>query len=111
MLRLLPHSPDAVFVASDTMAQGALRAITENGLAVPEDIALVGFDDMPFAAQMSPPLTTVRQPVQRMGSVAAETLIELIENPNIKPRGIRLPTELVIRASCGFALRTIPAAK
>jgi DNA-binding LacI/PurR family transcriptional regulator len=46
-----------------------------------------------------------------MGSVAAETLIELIENPNIKPRGIRLPTELVIRASCGFALRTIPAAK
>lgn len=105
MLRLLPHNPDAVFVASDTMARGAMRAVIENGLAIPEDIAMVGFDDMPFAAQMAPPLTTVRQPVQRMGSVAAETLIELIENPNAKPLGIRLPTELVIRASCGFALR------
>ncbi|MEW5869926.1 MAG: LacI family DNA-binding transcriptional regulator [Chloroflexota bacterium] len=107
MLRLLPHEPDSVFIASDTMAQGALRAIIETGRSVPEDIALVGFDDMPFASHMIPPLTTVRQPVQRMGSVAAETLIELIENPVAKPRGIRLPTELVIRASCGFALNTI----
>jgi LacI family transcriptional regulator, galactose operon repressor len=111
MLRLLPHDPDSVFVASDTMAQGALRAILENGRTVPEDIALVGFDDMPFAARMTPPLTTVRQPVQRMGSVAAETLIELIEHPSTKPRGIRLPTELVIRASCGFALQTVAAAR
>jgi LacI family transcriptional regulator len=111
MLRLLPHNPDSVFVASDTMAQGALRAILENGRTVPEDIALVGFDDMPFAARMTPPLTTVRQPVQRMGSVAAEILIDLIEHPSTKPRGIRLPTELVIRASCGFALHTVAAAR
>ena len=110
MLHLLPHNPDSVFVASDTMAQGALHAILENGRTVPQDIALVGFDDMPFAAHMIPPLTTVRQPVQRMGSVAAETLIELIEHPSTKPRGIRLPTELVIRASCGFSLRPGAAA-
>lgn len=111
MLRLLSHQPDAVFVASDTMAQGALRAITENDRIVPDDIALIGFDDMPFAAKMTPPLTTVRQPVHRMGSVAAETLIELIEHPENKPRGIRLPTELVIRASCGFSLRPDAVAK
>jgi LacI family transcriptional regulator len=104
MQRLLPHKPDAVFAASDVMALGALRAIQEAGLHVPEDIALVSFDDMPFAARTNPPLTTVRQPVHRLGSVAAETLIELIEEPDSGPRHIVLPTELVIRSSCGASL-------
>lgn len=93
--------PDAVFVASDTMALGALRALREAGLRVPADMALAGFDDMPFAARTDPPLTTVRQPVQRTGMVAAETLFELIENPDTPPRRIILPTELVVRASTG----------
>ena len=93
--------PDAVFAASDAMAQGALRALREAGLRVPEDVALAGFDDMPFAARMVPPLTTVRQPTPRVGTVAAETLFDLIENPEAPPRRIILPTGLVIRASTG----------
>ena len=107
MRRLLRHSPEAVFVASDAMALGALRALREAGKHVPEDVAIAGFDDMPFAARTDPPITTVRQPVQQMGAVAAETLIDLISSRDTDagPRHIILPTELVIRASCGSALR------
>ncbi len=105
MQRLLPHAPDAVFVASDTMALGALRSLREAGKRVPQDIAIAGYDDMPFAARTDPPLTTVRQPIHRLGAVAAETLIELIAHPDDAPRRIVLPTELVIRESCGANLR------
>ena len=101
MQRLLPHQPDAVFVASDTMALGALQAIRGAGLAVPDDIALVGFDDLPQATMVDPPLTTVRQPIQRMGVLAAEMLIDGLENGAEAPRRVVLPTELVIRGSCG----------
>lgn len=104
MNKLLPHHPDAIFVASDTMAMGALRSLREAGLRVPEDVAMVGFDDMPFAARTEPPLTSVRQPAQRTGIAAAEMLIDLIEYGDINPRRIILPTELVIRASCGSDL-------
>lgn len=104
MQRLLSRRPDAVFAASDTMAVGALRALRENGIRAPEDVAVVGFDDMPFAARSEPPLTTVRQPVYRTGVAAAEILIDLIENPDSAPRRIVLPTELVIRSSCGAGL-------
>jgi LacI family transcriptional regulator len=97
---LLQHSPDAVFAASDAMAFAAMRAIQEAGLRIPEDIAVVGFDDIPTAANSKPPLTTVRQPIQRTGSLAAELLIDFIEHPDPQPRRIVLPTELVIRASC-----------
>jgi LacI family transcriptional regulator len=100
MKQLLPKRPDAVFVASDAMAIAAMRAIGEAGLRIPEDIAVVGFDDIPPAATTKPPLTTVRQPIQRTGCVAAETLIDLIEHPDHQPRRIVLPTELVIRSSC-----------
>jgi LacI family transcriptional regulator len=101
MQRLLPHQPDAVFVASDTMALGALQAIRGAGLTVPDDVALVGFDDLPQATMVDPPLTTVRQPIQRMGILAAEMLIDGLENEPEAPRRVVLPTELVIRGSCG----------
>ncbi len=104
MQRLLPFAPDAVFCASDAMALGALRALREAGKRVPEEVAFAGFDDMPFSAHTDPPLTTVRQPIQRNGSVAVETLIDLVSYPNSPPRRIVLSTELVIRASCGSAL-------
>ena len=104
MQSLIPFKPDAVFVASDSMAVGALREIREAGLRVPQDVALAGFDDMPFAARMEPPLTTVRQPVYRTGYVAAEALIDLVEKPGSPVRKIILPTELVIRASTGSDL-------
>ncbi len=105
MKQLLQRQLDAVFVASDMMAVGALRAIRETGRRAPEDIALVGFDDMPFAARTEPPLTTIRQPIHRTGAVAAQTLIGLVNNPRSDPQRIILPTELVIRDSCGANLR------
>jgi LacI family transcriptional regulator len=101
MQRLLPRQPDAVFVASDTMAMGALQAIRGAGLTVPDDIALVGFDDLPQSTMVDPPLTTVRQPIRRMGALAVEMLVECLENEADSPRHIVLPTELVIRGSCG----------
>jgi LacI family transcriptional regulator len=104
MQRLLPHEPDAVFIASDTMAMGALQAIREAGLTVPDDIALVGFDDLPHATMVDPPLTTVRQPIRRMGVLAVEMLIDGLENGAEPPRHIVLPAELVIRNSCGSRL-------
>ena len=105
MQRLLPLAPDAVFAASDAMALGALRALREAGKRVPEDIAVAGFDDVPFAARTDPALTTVRQPIQLMGALAAETLINMISHPDGQPHRVLLPTELVIRASCGSNIR------
>lgn len=99
MRRLLQTRVDAVFAASDAMAFGAMRAITEAELSIPDDIAVVGFDDIPLAAISNPPLTTVRQPILRSGSLAAETLIDMVEHPDPQPRRVILPTELVIRAS------------
>jgi len=101
MQRLLPHRPDAVFVASDTMAMGALHALRGAGLTVPGDLALVGFDDLPQSATLDPPLTTVRQPIRRVGALAVETLIDILQNGFESPRRLILPTELVIRDSCG----------
>jgi LacI family transcriptional regulator len=104
MMRLIPHNPDAVFVASDAMAMGALRALTEAGRRVPEDVAVVGFDDIPAAAHMDPPLTTVRQNIPRLGQLAAETLIQILSEGAAPPHRLVLPTELVIRASSGLLL-------
>ncbi len=101
MRRLLAAKPDAVFAANDSMALAALRALKEQGLRVPEDVALVGYDDIPAAAAADPPLTTVRQPIRRLGEVAAQTLLALIDDPSGAQRRIVLPTELVVRASCG----------
>jgi LacI family transcriptional regulator len=101
MRRLLAANADAVFAANDSMALAALRALKEQGVRVPEDIALVGFDDIPAAAAADPPLTTVRQPIRRLGEVATQTLLELIEQPSGPPRRVILPTELVVRSSCG----------
>jgi LacI family transcriptional regulator len=99
--RLLPYHPDAIFTASDAMASGALRALIEAGVRVPQDISLVGFDDIPFSSRTIPPLTTIRQPIQRVGSLAAETLIQIIDHPETQPRQVILPTELIVRGSCG----------
>ncbi len=108
MQRLLPHRPTAVFAASDMMAVGALKTLRDAGLRVPDDIALVSFDDIPLASMVDPPLTTVRQPIEQLGSTAAELLISLLENPQEETvHRIVLPTELVIRASCGVRARSL----
>ena len=79
MRGLLPHAPDAVFAANDPMAVGALQAIHEAGLRVPDDIAIVGFDDLPVAATTDPPLTTVRQDIDLVGESAVEALVRLLD--------------------------------
>jgi LacI family transcriptional regulator len=99
--QLLAHKPDAIFACSDAMAIGALRALREARLHVPDDVAVVGFDDIPPAAHTDPPLTTVRQPIQQLGWIAVETLLDIIDSPSSSPRRILLPTELVIRSSSG----------
>jgi LacI family transcriptional regulator len=101
MLRLIPLKPDGVFIASDMMAVGAIRAIREANLRIPEDVAIIGFDDIPTASKMDPPLTTVRQPVHSLGALAVETLINIIAHPGAETRHILIDTELVIRSSCG----------
>ncbi len=105
MRQLLPFHPDAVFVASDTMAVGVLRVLREAGLRVPQDIALVGFDDTPAAAHAEPPLTTMKQSIAVLGEMAVETLLHSIEHPDSGPRRIILPTQLIVRESCGAHLR------
>jgi len=104
MQRLLAVSPSAVFVASDAMAIGALKALHQAGRRVPEDIALVSFDDIPIAAAVEPALTTVRQPIHHLGPMAVEVLVGLLKGPpEAEPpiQKIILPTELVVRESCG----------
>lgn len=102
--RLLLASPTALFVASDIMAFGALKAIRQAGLQVPDDVALVGFDDIPMATTVEPALTTVQQPIERLGSMAADLLLNLVENPpdELAPaHKLILPAKLVVRDSCG----------
>jgi LacI family transcriptional regulator len=102
--RLLSSSPTAIFAASDSMAVGALKVLREVDLRVPEDVALVGFDDVPLASAVEPALTTVRQPIERLGSMAAELLLNLLEHPldeQAPAHKIVLPAKLVVRDSCG----------
>lgn len=97
--RLLDTGVDAIFAANDSTALGALETIRGRGLRVPEDVALAGFDDLEFAVQLDPPLTTVRQGVRQQGEEAVSNLFQLIEDPTGSPRRVLLPTELVIRQS------------
>jgi LacI family repressor for deo operon, udp, cdd, tsx, nupC, and nupG len=96
---LLDRGIDAIFCANDSTAEGALESIRSRGLAVPDDVALAGFDDLEFAATLDPPLTTMRQGVQQQGTEAAHVLFQLLKDPEGGPRRVILPTELVIRQS------------
>lgn len=98
---VMTRQPTALFVGSDSMARGVLHALKEMGLVVPRDVAIVSFDDLPPATIASPLLTTVRQPIKRIGVQAVEMLLDMIENGLAPPRVAILPTELVVRESCG----------
>jgi DNA-binding LacI/PurR family transcriptional regulator len=93
----------ALFAYNDISAIGAIRAIQEQGLRVPQDISVMGFDDIPGAAFHTPSLTTVRQPLSRMGEVAAESLLDRIEGNKEYPAEIAIEPELVVRESTAQA--------
>jgi LacI family transcriptional regulator len=95
------NPPDAVVAANDQMAIGLMRALARAGIRVPEDIAVVGFDDIFPDNLCEPPLTTVHQPMRMLGSRACDLLLERISNPELPPTVQLLPTELVLRQSCG----------
>lgn len=101
----LRSRPSAIFVASDTVAFGALHAIRRRGLRVPQDIALVGFDDVPLSEYIDPPLTTLRLPAYQLGQGAANLLVRLIRKESIENFQILLKTKLIIRESCGASRR------
>ncbi|MCE7080750.1 LacI family DNA-binding transcriptional regulator [Streptomyces sp. ST2-7A] len=90
---------DSVFALNDQTAVGALRALRAAGRRVPEDVAVVGFDDLPLAVSVDPPLTTVRQPMHAMGETAARMLLRHLGGAPLDPDPVVLPTELVVRAS------------
>lgn len=99
----LPEPPTAVFIGSDSMAIGAISGANDLGCTVPQDIAVVAFDDLPVAWYAHPPLTTIHQPLAEMGAVAIKLLVDQIEQRDTPITHVRLPTELVVRRSCGAA--------
>ena len=109
MQRLIPHRPEAVFAANDSMAAGALRALHEAGIRVPEDVALMGFDGLPASERAVPPLTTIRQPVTETGARAVQMLNELINGEAQRPHVEIMPVELVVRGSCGAVVHALTA--
>lgn len=98
---------DAVFASNDIIAIGAMQAIRENGLRIPEDISIIGFDDISFSKLLYPPLTTIRQPVYEIGSMASEILLKKIEGKNQQKNVCRyvIDGELVIRDSVANKVR------
>ncbi len=98
-LLALAERPTAVFAASDTMAIGAIKAIKDAGLRVPDDITVVGFDDIPQASYLDPPLTTVRQPIAQLGKTAVHILVDLIRYGAERTQRVVLATELVVRGT------------
>ncbi|MDQ1287913.1 MAG: LacI family transcriptional regulator [Actinomycetota bacterium] len=99
--RLLERVPDvdAIFAGADLIALGVLQALRECGRRVPDDVAVIGFDDIPAAARIDPPLTTVKQPIEAIGTRMAEMLMHRIAGDPVDPPWAILPTELVLRTS------------
>jgi DNA-binding LacI/PurR family transcriptional regulator len=103
---LLEHAPQltAIFVLNDLMALGALAATQSTGRRVPEDVSIIGFDNIPFAELANPPLTTVGQPIRQLGEQAADLLLSVIEDgaapeADASQPTILLPNQLIVRGS------------
>ena len=105
-LLALPVRPTALFASNDLSAFGAMSVLQSAGLRVPQDISVLGFDDLEAASLVHPGLTTVRQPMAEMGRAAANTLLALIAGLDVATQQVSLPTELVVRASTAACKRT-----
>lgn len=99
-LLALSRPPTALFCCSDVLAIGAMKALSDRNLRVPEDVSIIGFDDVPEASYTTPSLTTVKQPLNEIGRVATRVLLDAIESTDFKPQQIVLPTQLIERESC-----------
>ncbi|GAB4400697.1 MAG: substrate-binding domain-containing protein [Anaerolineales bacterium] len=97
----------AIFAYNDRMALGAVRALREHGLRVPEDVSVIGFDDMPLVAYCDPPLTTLRQDTAEIGRAAAALLMQALENPQNPHQHLQLPVELIVRASTAAPIKEV----
>jgi len=97
--------PRAVFVSNDLMAIGAMEAIKNKGLRIPEDIAIVGYDDIPEASYTSPTLTTIALPKRKLGTLAIEILLKSLSGQENEYQKVVLPTKLVVRESCGAQIQ------
>jgi LacI family transcriptional regulator len=95
----LPQRPTAIFAANDETAMGVMEAARARGQRVPEDLSVVGFDDVPTGRRTSPPLTTVRQPLRDMGGVALRTALQLAAGEKADSHHVELATRLVVRGS------------
>jgi LacI family transcriptional regulator len=96
----LSSPPTAIFASNDVSAFGAMEAVRHHGLRIPDDVSILGFDDIPQAAQMYPSLTTIRQPLAEMGRAATQLLFTYINEPDAPIKRLELPTELIVRRSC-----------
>jgi LacI family transcriptional regulator len=95
----LSNPPTAIFASNDVMAMGVMDAVRNRKMHIPDDISVVGFDNIPQSAMVFPPLTTVQQPLEQMGRVATQMLLDILKNPDKDVRRIELPTELIVRDS------------
>lgn len=95
-----PQPFTAIFAQNDQMAIGAIRALREAGRRLPEDVSIIGFDDIPLAAFLNPPLTTLRQPMRETGERAVRLAVETIQDPDREPEQILIPARLLERATC-----------
>jgi DNA-binding LacI/PurR family transcriptional regulator len=105
----LKNPPTAIMCANDAMAIALIRQVIQYGLKVPDDISVIGFDDIPVASQIHPALTTLAAPIGQMTEVACNMLISLINGEKSESRHIALPAELVIRDSCADVKNTVAA--
>jgi DNA-binding LacI/PurR family transcriptional regulator len=99
-LLALAEPPTAIVAGCDIQATGIYRALSEHGMQVPYDMSIIGFDDIPSSEWMSPPLTTIRQPLREMGSIAVDLLLQQIAGEPLKSLRVELATSLVVRQSC-----------
>jgi LacI family transcriptional regulator len=103
----LAEPPTATFIANNLMTLGAIQALYERNLHMPADMALIGFDDVPWAIALQVPLTTVAQPTYALGATAARLLLERLREPKLQSRHVVLETQLLVRASSGVEQATV----